>query len=107
MPLTTCPECELPMEVKNFEDVLIDTCPSCRGVWLDRGELQKIIAHVRAQEAENPSAIPTSAAAAARPPRYEDKRKNDKDYDKGKGKGKKKKKKKRFGLWDVLEELID
>jgi Zn-finger nucleic acid-binding protein len=27
--------------------VQIDACPSCRGVWLDRGELDKIIAHER------------------------------------------------------------
>jgi Zn-finger nucleic acid-binding protein len=25
--------------------VEIDYCPQCRGVWLDRGELDKIIAH--------------------------------------------------------------
>ena len=24
-------------------DILIDACPSCRGVWLDRGELDKIL----------------------------------------------------------------
>jgi hypothetical protein len=24
-------------------DVLIDACPECRGVWLDRGELDKIL----------------------------------------------------------------
>ncbi|MEM7165297.1 MAG: zf-TFIIB domain-containing protein [Planctomycetota bacterium] len=121
MPLTTCPECEMPMEVKNFEDVLIDTCPSCRGVWLDRGELQKIIAHVRNQEAENPSAIPTAAAPPPRDSRSRDRdhrdhrdHRDDRDHrdhrdhrdDRSRGKGKKKRKK-RFGLWDVLEELID
>ncbi len=32
------------MTVIRYE-VEIDVCPRCRGVWLDRGELDKIIAH--------------------------------------------------------------
>lgn len=28
--------------------VSIDACPTCRGIWLDRGELEKLIAHERA-----------------------------------------------------------
>lgn len=28
----------------NHQGVLIDTCLECRGVWLDRGELEKIAA---------------------------------------------------------------
>jgi Zn-finger nucleic acid-binding protein len=28
-------------------DVLIDACPECRGVWLDRGELDKILVKER------------------------------------------------------------
>jgi len=29
-------------------------CPSCRGVWLDRGELEKIIAGVQAEQGGGP-----------------------------------------------------
>jgi Zn-finger nucleic acid-binding protein len=29
---------------KDRADVTIDYCPECRGVWLDRGELEKILA---------------------------------------------------------------
>jgi Zn-finger nucleic acid-binding protein len=39
-----CPVCKtttLVMTTRN--EVEIDYCPSCRGVWLDRGELDKII----------------------------------------------------------------
>jgi Zn-finger nucleic acid-binding protein len=39
-----CPRCQttaLLMTARN--DVEIDYCPTCRGVWLDRGELDKII----------------------------------------------------------------
>ena len=28
-------------------DVLIDACPDCRGIWLDRGELDKILVKER------------------------------------------------------------
>ena len=41
--------------------VEIDYCPRCRGVWLDRGELDKIID--RAAD----SLAPAAAASAARP----------------------------------------
>jgi hypothetical protein len=40
--------------------VEIDYCPKCRGVWLDRGELDKII--------ERALGAPAPAAAAAAPP---------------------------------------
>lgn len=41
-----CPVCctmELQLTVR--QNIEIDYCPSCRGVWLDRGELDKIIEH--------------------------------------------------------------
>jgi Zn-finger nucleic acid-binding protein len=31
------------LEVSQRQGVEIDRCPSCRGVWLDRGELDKIM----------------------------------------------------------------
>ncbi len=34
-------------------DVLIDACPTCRGVWLDRGELDKILVRERELAAGN------------------------------------------------------
>ncbi len=40
-----CPSCQAPLVAKMRYDVEIDFCPRCRGVWLDRGELDKIIAH--------------------------------------------------------------
>ena len=43
-----CPICD---DVKLREvlkdDVLIDVCPNCKGVWLDRGELDKLMSGVR------------------------------------------------------------
>lgn len=64
--------------ISSREGIEIDHCPDCRGVWLDRGELDKII------ERAAPAASP--AAAAAPPPRqpererYRDERYRD-DWD--------------------------
>jgi len=38
-----CPVCDTTLVMSNRNGVEIDYCPSCRGVWLDRGELDKII----------------------------------------------------------------
>ena len=38
-----CPHCESDLRVYDRHGVEIDLCPACRGVWLDRGELDKII----------------------------------------------------------------
>ena len=44
-----CPICSVEMKLAQREDVEIDYCPQCRGVWLDRGELEKIIARMESQ----------------------------------------------------------
>ena len=39
-----CPVCpDQTLVISSREGVEIDHCPKCRGVWLDRGELDKII----------------------------------------------------------------
>ncbi len=42
-----CPMCDAVMREINRRGVHIDVCPECKGVWLDRGELEKIIAASR------------------------------------------------------------
>jgi uncharacterized protein len=37
-----CPNCSTQMQLMQKYDVDIDYCPSCKGVWLDRGEIDKI-----------------------------------------------------------------
>ena len=40
-----CPMCpDSILVITNRQNVEIDYCPQCRGVWLDRGELDKLIA---------------------------------------------------------------
>jgi Zn-finger nucleic acid-binding protein len=42
-----CPNaCSTPLVMSERQGVEIDYCPTCRGVWLDRGELDKIIDRV-------------------------------------------------------------
>ncbi|WQD36522.1 zf-TFIIB domain-containing protein [Niabella yanshanensis] len=38
-----CPNCNINLVMADRSGVEIDYCPECRGVWLDRGELDKII----------------------------------------------------------------
>lgn len=49
MPLLLCPNCDVSMQNVNRFGVELDMCPSCRGVWLDRGELEKILGGAREQ----------------------------------------------------------
>jgi Zn-finger nucleic acid-binding protein len=41
-----CPRCGAGLSMSERQGIEIDYCPQCRGVWLDRGELDKIIERV-------------------------------------------------------------
>ena len=45
-----CPICNVNLQMTEREGISIDYCPQCRGVWLDRGELEKIIDRSTARE---------------------------------------------------------
>lgn len=38
-----CPVCKVGLAMSDRQGIEIDYCPQCRGIWLDRGELDKII----------------------------------------------------------------
>jgi len=43
-----CPVCDgARLREVEKDGILIDVCPSCKGVWLDRGELEKLMEGVR------------------------------------------------------------
>ena len=43
-----CPVCDnVRLREVEKESVLIDVCPNCKGIWLDRGELEKITQGLR------------------------------------------------------------
>ena len=58
-----CPNCSLTLAMTEREGVEIDYCPQCRGVWLDRGELDKLIERATQPSRTNPAAKSASAAA--------------------------------------------
>lgn len=75
-----CPVCKVDLKMSERQGIEIDYCPNCRGVWLDRGELDKIID----RSLEYEQRIRTSGAAPQQTPSssYPDddddyKRKND------------------------------
>jgi len=43
-----CPVCHAPFKEIVKDRVLIDVCTECRGIWLDRGELDKLLDIARA-----------------------------------------------------------
>ncbi len=51
-----CPNCDHTLVMTDRNGVEIDYCPECRGVWLDRGELDKIIE--RSTQQYTPPATP-------------------------------------------------
>jgi uncharacterized protein len=65
-----CPVCpDQTLVMTERQGVEIDYCPKCRGVWLDRGELDKIIAASAQHEtAPRTSAMPAAAQAQPMPP---------------------------------------
>ena len=65
-----CPTCaESILVMTERQGVEIDYCPTCRGVWLDRGELDKLLAVSAAREAAPPT---RSEAAPSRRPDFAD-----------------------------------
>lgn len=61
-----CPVDQAELVMSERQGVEIDYCPTCRGVWLDRGELDKILD--RAAAVSTPGASPAPGAAATPPP---------------------------------------
>ena len=52
-----CPVCQVPLVMTDRQGIEIDYCPQCRGVWLDRGELDKIIERGNSMPGSSPQAI--------------------------------------------------
>jgi uncharacterized protein len=64
-----CPVCRVPLAMSDRQGIEIDYCPQCRGVWLDRGELDKIIERNAAEYgAPAQAAVPAPAPAPQAPP---------------------------------------
>ena len=65
-----CPTCNVSLTMAERSGIEIDYCPKCRGVWLDRGELDKIIE--RAGGAANSNTPNTQAPMSERGRNHDD-----------------------------------
>jgi uncharacterized protein len=60
-----CPHCHVDLVMSERQHVEIDYCPKCRGIWLDRGELDTIIERAVAEARAAPVApVPVLPSAA-------------------------------------------
>lgn len=70
-----CPLCSIDLSMAERQGVEIDYCPKCRGIWLDRGEIDTLIERSKTSEYGTFSSQST----------YEDSRKRSWDEDHRKG----------------------
>jgi hypothetical protein len=106
-----CPVCDVTLSISSREGVEIDFCPQCRGVWLDRGELDKVIE--RASRSLAPADAPEPGRGERydpRPPRYEEERRvprydDDRRYDRPRDDRDHYKKKKRRSFLDDIFDM--
>ncbi|RNF82609.1 zf-TFIIB domain-containing protein [Montanilutibacter psychrotolerans] len=65
-----CPVCSgVKLLMSDRQGIEIDYCPQCRGVWLDRGELDKLIERSASEQPQHQP--PPPPPPAAQPPRYD------------------------------------
>jgi Zn-finger nucleic acid-binding protein len=96
-----CPVDGATLVMSERQGIEIDYCPQCRGVWLDRGELDKIIER-NSVAAPVPPQAPAPPAAPP-PPQYQDRGYQERGYGhQPYGHGHHPKRRKSF-----LEELFD
>ena len=88
-----CPHCHVDLMMTSRETIEIDYCPKCRGVWLDRGELDKIIE--RSMAGNMPQSAPQTASRDKRR-KYDDD--DDDDY-------KRRKYRKKSWIAEIFDEL--
>lgn len=48
-----CPRCDdAALEERERQSITVDLCPQCRGIWLDRGELEKLLSQAERAAAD-------------------------------------------------------
>lgn len=104
-----CPICnDVRMREVEKEGIMIDVCPECKGVWLDRGELEKLMSDVREMRPAFNSWY--DEQYERRDDSYERRepyRDHDKRYDSHQGYSKHGYKKKKKSVLDVFGDLFD
>jgi Zn-finger nucleic acid-binding protein len=102
VPLLMCPNDNAQMTTLDRNGVQFDMCPTCRGVWLDRGELEKLMEGAAASAAPAPQAYAPPPQQAqpwgqSQQPQYREqpRYRDDDDY--------RYKKKKRDSIFDIFD----
>ena len=102
MPLLMCPNDNAAMQTLERGGVQFDMCPTCRGVWLDRGELEKLMESATQEGRASAPQPPQQPAPQQQPwggqPAYRDERyrsRDDDDY--------RYRKKKRDSIFDIFD----
>jgi uncharacterized protein len=108
MPLLLCPNDNGPMQTVQRSGIEFDICPTCRGVWLDRGELEKMLATAREDMAGSmpvtaQQAPPQSGFLAQPPPRPQERRDWDDRRDRDDRDDDYYRKKKRSSIFDIFD----
>jgi uncharacterized protein len=65
----TCPKCQAPMRSYERSGVTVDQCTECRGIFLDRGELERLVDADTRFQTGGPG--PPAGAPALQAPAYQ------------------------------------
>jgi Zn-finger nucleic acid-binding protein len=98
----TCPKCQGAMRTYERSGVTVDQCTECRGIFLDRGELERLVDAEASWNQSPPQAPPPRPQQPVYQQSYEQTYRGDHPYDTRYGKPSKQKRRKSF-----LEELFD
>ena len=71
-----CPKCHGAMRSYERSGVTVDQCTECRGIFLDRGELERLVdaENSWAAQAPPPQPAPSSGPGYGMPPTYDDRK---------------------------------
>jgi Zn-finger nucleic acid-binding protein len=77
-----CPKCQNPMHQYERNGVVVEQCSECKGIFLDRGELEHLMNFEASFHAGGAPVAPgVPAGPPPREPRYDDRRHDDRRYD--------------------------
>jgi uncharacterized protein len=106
-----CPICNVDLAMAERQGIEIDYCPQCRGIWLDRGELDKIIERSQADSGRDSSRhnAADDQPLSSEPPRRRDDSEHGRDRhdDDRRGHGGSEKRRRGGFLGDILGGLGD
>jgi uncharacterized protein len=98
-----CPLCpDSVLVVSHRHGIEVDHCPTCRGVWLDRGELDHLVESVADRLGPRPAAEPLPPPLATDRPEH-----RPDDPGRRGDPGRRKRKKRKHAVLDLLEEVLD